>query len=1319
MTSGSDITSQLAKLLGGLGIKVKQGQSSDALRDITLPTVPSLQNLSSLMTGESLSSVSLEPSSPPEGFCELVRRVGFLCKLGQEKSWETGKHGRRWTQRYFVLSERSITWYASSSTDSHSKALGSMPLISLCPSTTGLPIIVNDSAVEALTTLHLSKDAAQGAQSKTALENYLFSEEFIPVLMHELRIRGVTFPTVGLRAKREVGEGGEDFISICSAVETMITQGCKNLPDELTGFFKGDFVGSLEGGGLPVSLITTPDRSLVIAAESSQEINLWVKAITDLVVNEKSRILAMVRTDSCNIITAALSHPRMQRQFSLPESTVNDREQSAPLNPDSKQQPRSGRNFDLINGFTVADAQTATLPVGDDISCPSPTNSFPPRSPASAKTTSLPNTSSFAPPSLQVSIPSPTLNPNSACLSFTTESLWDIAFDEVEVVSRIGSGSCGEVYKGVYVGTPVAIKLLANGGLGSQEDLDALRREVSILSTLRHPNVVLFLGAGFKPPAVFFVMEYCELGSLADLVYDRLTPLSTAVRISAALQTAQGMSYLHAPRHRIIHRDLKCANLLVKRDMSVQVADFGLTVVRARGDEQSSGGQTGLTGGGNRGTPQWMAPELLEGARYTESIDVYAFGIVLCELVGRILPFSDRYSRYDFIDAVLEEGAMPSIPRWCGAFQRDPPQIPPEGASEYFYQQHWNYEALGVIRPSGIPYVWREDAEHFLRENVVRGRGERKVWARRIDEPSSWQQCFSSSKADSAKGKSSPILGGVEEWNVPQGYASGALKLLIEACLSRDPEARPKFSRLTEALRSLTELPVQDFFLQLELPRLREALAYGDSIDASVAACEIMHMTGVLSLSGVCTRTHNSTVVTPLSASICSVEKKKSRDAFTIPRLLFPPPPMPSGFFSPSPFLPFTPVENSLCFTSEAQRAVPTIPPDTFSVVAPELLFALAARLRHNDGVIRSELFMPLTLPDLSSAYASSPFSPGYVVSLRGATREDEDGCGTSVFRASGVFLITYAPKDECFCAIFSPPAPSQHGDAPLAIPASGNANATPSNSTHQRHLRKAVVASIAAVKERQASLLACTQLCLATFLKLLRTMDDTLGGGWRGEDDKGLEPSLAALVDLATPPHGSSNAFLFQCASRIAYSASTLLCCGILTEEEAGVVRRPFGGRGHQHLQRYRTKTTTPSLPGLPVSPGAVWEAGGVLRELWDRFPLLRTALGHCITVTLLSWVARVGSVCVEVSVCGEKFSSSNEGPLPPFTVELGEETVAARYIGICLARLNGESGIEGGTAAMHPLVRSVEGRVRGAEMRREDGVVLWCVDVEHVEAT
>jgi hypothetical protein len=64
----------------------------------------------------------------------------------------------------------------------------------------------------------------------------------------------------------------------------------------------------------------------------------------------------------------------------------------------------------------------------------------------------------------------------------------------------------------------------------------------------------------------------------------------------------------------------------------------------------------------------------------------------------------------------------------------------------------------------------------------------------------------------------------VGEWRVRRGEATGALQIIVEACLSRDPRARPPFLKLTEALRSLCHMPMGELFHQLELPRLREAL---------------------------------------------------------------------------------------------------------------------------------------------------------------------------------------------------------------------------------------------------------------------------------------------------------------------------------------------------------------------------------------------------------------------------------------------------------------------------------------------------------------
>ena len=79
------------------------------------------------------------------------------------------------------------------------------------------------------------------------------------------------------------------------------------------------------------------------------------------------------------------------------------------------------------------------------------------------------------------------------------------------------------------------------------------------------------------------------------------------------------------------------------------------------------------------------------------------------------------------------------------------------------------------------------------------------------------------------------MLGGVGEWLVTSGDCTGVLKGLIEACLSRDRESRPTFEDAVDLLRALLDRDPTEIFCQLEMPRLREALAYGDDVDAAVA----------------------------------------------------------------------------------------------------------------------------------------------------------------------------------------------------------------------------------------------------------------------------------------------------------------------------------------------------------------------------------------------------------------------------------------------------------------------------------------------------
>jgi len=111
---------------------------------------------------------------------------------------------------------------------------------------------------------------------------------------------------------------------------------------------------------------------------------------------------------------------------------------------------------------------------------------------------------------------------------------WELSEDEVEVTERIGAGNFGEVFRGRLWGSDVAVKLMRATEVTSKE-VESLQDEVDILAQLRHPNVVLYMGASTTPPNIFIVTEWCERGSLHDMLYDPTQPISAASRINMAL----------------------------------------------------------------------------------------------------------------------------------------------------------------------------------------------------------------------------------------------------------------------------------------------------------------------------------------------------------------------------------------------------------------------------------------------------------------------------------------------------------------------------------------------------------------------------------------------------------------------------------------------------------------------------------------------------------------------------------------------------------------------------------------------------------------
>jgi len=226
-------------------------------------------------------------------------------------------------------------------------------------------------------------------------------------------------------------------------------------------------------------------------------------------------------------------------------------------------------------------------------------------------------------------------------------------FEELEV---IGKGTFGEVFKGVWNGTEVGVKFL-NAQDMSDQFLQDFYKEVTIMRSLRHPNILQFLGAVTNPPNVCIVMEYMPMGSLFKILHDEeVKKLDFDLLKRMMLDAAKGMNYLHKSDPIVIHRDLKSHNLLVDENWKVKVCDFGLSKILESRSEFTS--MTAC------GTPSWTAPEILRNEKYTEKADIYSFGIVLWECMSREDPYYGM-PPFQVVLAVGTKGMRPTIPTDC------------------------------------------------------------------------------------------------------------------------------------------------------------------------------------------------------------------------------------------------------------------------------------------------------------------------------------------------------------------------------------------------------------------------------------------------------------------------------------------------------------------------------------------------------------------------------------------------------------------------------------------------------------------------------
>lgn len=247
---------------------------------------------------------------------------------------------------------------------------------------------------------------------------------------------------------------------------------------------------------------------------------------------------------------------------------------------------------------------------------------------------------------------------------------------KLRLIREIGSGSFGVLYKGEYRGKKVAAKFPSGTHNDNQDQLRAMReffQELSVLSKVKHENIIRVVGAMTKMPRLCIVTEYVDNGPLNNYLLNQGTSLKLSAQVEIACGIARGMAYLHSKN--FIHRDLKASNVLLQSttipmtakgeniegkmistgpqgSLRPIICDFGLSREVAK-----DGAMTPETG-----TYRWMAPEVIAHSKYSISADVYSFAIVLWEIVceGHV-PYPEHTPLQAAV-AVVQKGIRPILP---------------------------------------------------------------------------------------------------------------------------------------------------------------------------------------------------------------------------------------------------------------------------------------------------------------------------------------------------------------------------------------------------------------------------------------------------------------------------------------------------------------------------------------------------------------------------------------------------------------------------------------------------------------------------------
>ena len=224
-------------------------------------------------------------------------------------------------------------------------------------------------------------------------------------------------------------------------------------------------------------------------------------------------------------------------------------------------------------------------------------------------------------------------------------------FDRFEIRSHIARGGMSDIYRAhdPAARQDVVLKIPDAAGLGDPVQFERFQRELEVIQTLHHPTIQRGLGSGVFERIPYLVAEYVEGRSLREII-DSEAPLPPDRATELIRKISDGIAYCH--ENDVVHRDLKPENILITAAGQPVILDFGLALTR-KGRRVTYPRLSSIAG-----TPEYMAPEQVDGQRGDRRTDVYSIGIIFYEMLAGHPPFGG-----DSPMAVMGQHVFGPIPR--------------------------------------------------------------------------------------------------------------------------------------------------------------------------------------------------------------------------------------------------------------------------------------------------------------------------------------------------------------------------------------------------------------------------------------------------------------------------------------------------------------------------------------------------------------------------------------------------------------------------------------------------------------------------------